>query len=57
MQIELSIDDARFLHQLLARHLEEMDDELVHTDRRDFQRSIAADTQRLRELLARLPAG
>jgi hypothetical protein len=57
MQIDLSLDDARFLRQLLTRHLEEMDNELVHTDKRDLQREIAADTKRLRELLARLPTG
>jgi hypothetical protein len=56
MQIDLSIEDARFLHQLLARHLEEMENELVHTDKRAMQREIAADAKRLRELLARLPA-
>jgi hypothetical protein len=57
MQIDLSLDDARFLHQLLARHLQEMENELVHTDKREMQREIAADTRRLRELLGRLPAG
>jgi hypothetical protein len=56
MQIDLSIDDTRFLHQLLARHLEEMENELVHTDKRTMQREIAADTKRLRALLARLQA-
>jgi len=55
MQIDLSTDDARFLHQLLARHLEEMENELVHTDKRAMQREIAADARRLRDLLARLP--
>ena len=53
MQIDLNTEDARFLHQQLARHLEEMESELVHTDKRDLQREIAADTRRLRELLAR----
>jgi len=56
MQIDLSIDDTRFLHQQLARHLEEMESELVHTDQRDMQREIAADARRLREILARIPA-
>ncbi len=56
MQIDLSLDDARFLHQVLARHLEEMENELVHTDQRDLQREIAADARRLRELLGRIPA-
>jgi len=56
MQIELSQDDMRFLHQQLARHLEELEGELVHTDKRDLQRAIAADTERLRALLARIPA-
>lgn len=57
MQIDLSPDDARFLHQVLARHLQEMENELVHTDKREMQREIAADTRRLRELLGRIPTG
>ncbi len=57
MQIDLSLDDARFLHQVLARQLQVMENELVHTDKREMQREIAADTRRLRELLGRLPAG
>jgi hypothetical protein len=56
MQIDLSNDDARFLHEQMARHLEELESELVHTDKRDLQRAIAADAERLRSLLARLPA-
>jgi hypothetical protein len=57
MQLDLSPDDARFLHQVLERHLQEMENELVHTDKRDMQREIAADTRRLRALLDRIPAG
>ena len=57
MQIDLSFDDARFLHQMLSRHLEEMESELVHTDKREMQRAIASDAQRLRALIARIPAG
>jgi hypothetical protein len=57
MQIDLSLDDARFLHQVLSRHLQEMENELVHTDNREMQREIAADTRRLRELLGRIPSG
>lgn len=56
MQIDLSIEDVRFLHQQLARHLEEVELELVHTDKRDLQREIAADARRLRAILARIPA-
>ena len=55
MQIDLNLDDTRFLHQVLARHLEEMENELVHTDKRDLQREIAADAKRLRALIARIP--
>jgi hypothetical protein len=56
MQIDLSIDDARFLRQQMSRHLEEMESELVHTDKREMQRAIAEDARRMRELLARIPA-
>ena len=57
MRIDLSIDDARFLRRQMSRHLEEMESELVHTDRREMQRAIAADTRRMRDLIARIPAG
>jgi hypothetical protein len=56
MQIDLSIEDARFLHQQLTRHIEEMETEIVHTDKRDMQREIAADARRLRAILARIPS-
>jgi len=56
MQIDLSIEDARFLHQQLTRHIEEMETESVHTDKRDMQREIAADARRLRAILARIPS-
>ncbi len=56
MQIDLSIEDVRFLHQQLARHLEEVELELVHTDKREMQREIAEDARRLRAILARIPA-
>jgi hypothetical protein len=56
MQIDLDTDDIRFLHRQLTRHLEEMENELVHTDKRDLQRLLAMDAQRLRALIARIPA-
>jgi hypothetical protein len=56
MQIDLDTDDIRFLHRQLTRHLEEMENELVHTDKRDLQRALAMDAQRLRALIARIPA-
>jgi len=55
MRYELSPDDARFLHDQLVRHLQVIEDELIHTDRRDLQREIAADARRLRELIDRIP--
>ena len=55
MRLELSPDEARFLHEQLVRQLQWIEDELVHTDKRDLQREIAADAQRLRELIERMP--
>jgi hypothetical protein len=56
MQIELSPDDVQFLRQHLTRHLEEVENELVHTDARKMQRDIAADARRLRSILDKIPA-
>ncbi|MDB4958598.1 MAG: hypothetical protein JWO36_6167 [Myxococcales bacterium] len=54
MRVELTKSDAMFLRDQLARHLERLEDELVHTDKRPMQRSLAADAGRLRELFERM---
>ncbi|MBX3199553.1 MAG: hypothetical protein KF850_36525 [Labilithrix sp.] len=52
--LQLSLDDARFLCGQLGRHLERVDDELVHTDKREMQRELARDVARLRAVLRQL---
>ena len=54
MQLELSKDEALFLKVQLNRHLGELDDELIHTDKRLLQRELAKDAERLRNLEQRL---
>jgi hypothetical protein len=54
MQLELTTEDARFLHEHLVRHLRSLEDELVHTEKRDLQRALAADAKHLRELVDRI---
>jgi hypothetical protein len=59
INLALSPDDARFLREHLQRHIRQVDDELVHTDRRSMQREIASDLDRLKRIegqLARLLA-
>lgn len=56
MMIDLSLDDARFLHAQMSRHLEEIENELIHTDKHELQREIAADARRLRSIIEKMPA-
>ena len=54
MHLDLTTEEARFLEQELELHLRVRENELAHTDSRDLQRRIAADTARLNEILGRL---
>jgi len=45
--LELSLDDARCLYDHLTRHILEVDDELVHTERQPMRHELAADSKRL----------
>ena len=46
--VKLSLHDARCLYDHLSRHILEVDDELVHTERRPMRHELAADSRRLR---------
>jgi hypothetical protein len=50
MHIEMKKEDVEFLHAQLTRHLHEMEVELAHTDKRELQRSLAADVSRLQRI-------
>lgn len=56
MNLELSPEEASLLATHLERHIERVDNELVHTDKRQMQRELANDEQRLVEILKRLRA-
>jgi hypothetical protein len=48
MHLTLTPEETRLLVNHLAQRIEHMDAELVHTDRRDLQRSLANELQALR---------
>jgi hypothetical protein len=52
--LQLSRDDALFLSEQLRRHLQTVDNELVHTDSHRMQHELAADLERLRAIEDRL---
>lgn len=57
MKLELSLEEARFLRKHLIRHIQEVDNELVHTDSRRLQHELAEDEAHLKNIerqLARL---
>src|SRR5262245_49162697 len=41
--LELSLEEARLLREHLARHIAEVDHELVHTEQRQMRHALAAD--------------
>lgn len=53
MLIEIEPQDASFLRDHLNARLRAVEDELVHTDKREIQRTLAADANRLRALISR----
>ena len=54
MQLDLSPEEAAFLTQHLNRHIEAMDAELIHTDKRQLQRELAEELTKLKEIQERL---
>jgi hypothetical protein len=50
MKLELSQDEAHFLSKHLTRHIAEVENELVHTDKRQLQRDLARDLEHLRAI-------
>ena len=50
MKLELSLEEARFLRKHLARHIQEVDTELVHTDSRALQHELAQDVEHLKNI-------
>jgi hypothetical protein len=54
--LTLTPEDARFLHDHLRKHIAEMDLEVVHTDKRELQRALSEDVDRLRAIESRVRA-
>lgn len=54
MDLELSAEEACFLREQLARHIVNLDNELVRTDQHALQHALARDVERLRHLERRL---
>ena len=54
LTLDLSVTDADFLRTQIDRRVQEVDNELVHTDKRELQRALAIDLERLLTLQARL---
>ena len=54
LSLDLSVTDADFLRAQIDRRVQEVDNELVHTDKRELQRALAIDLERLLALQARL---
>lgn len=54
IKIEISYDEAEVLFQVLENRLEEMRDEIHHTDHREYRELLKAQKQALQNLLQRL---
>lgn len=54
MNLDLTPSEARFLLEHLTRHLAHVDDELIHTDKRQMQRALAQDLHQLEVIRERL---
>jgi hypothetical protein len=56
MNLEISTQEAQLLRTHLARHVENVEHELVRTDKAELQHSLARELENLRALLKRLDA-
>jgi len=54
MNLEMSPQEAQLLRTHMARHLENMEHELVRTDKAELQHALARELENLRALLQRL---
>ena len=54
MRFEMTPDEARFLDAQLVRHIETMENELVHTDKHRVQHELATEVSTLKRRHERL---
>jgi hypothetical protein len=57
MHLTLTVDETRLLVTHLTQRIQHLEDELVHTDKRELQRSLAREVQGLRTLTDRIRLG
>jgi hypothetical protein len=56
MHLTLTREEGRLLLRHLTQHIEHLDADLVHTDRRELQHALALEIDQLRGLATRLRA-
>jgi hypothetical protein len=54
MRFEMTQEEAKFLDAHLVRHIESVENELVHTDKRQMQSELAREVSALRTIHDRL---
>lgn len=54
MNLEISPQEAQLLRTHLRRHVESVEQELVHTDKAELQHALARELENLRALLQRI---
>jgi hypothetical protein len=54
VRLELTVEDAKLLHEQLAYRIAELDRDLVRTDQHRLQHALALEVQRLGAILERL---
>ena len=54
VNLELTVEDAKLLHEQLAYRIAELDRDLVRTDQHQLQHALAQDVKRLGAILDRL---
>ncbi len=56
MNLELTPQQVSLLAVHLQKHIDQVDKELIHTDKRQMQRELAKDEAELLEILAKVRA-
>lgn len=54
IRIELTMDEARVLHETLGRYVSDLGMEIADTDRMDFREGLKAERDALRRVMERL---
>ena len=54
MQVELTLKEKQYLGSMLRRHLQELNNEINHTDNRAFRQNLKEEAEVLRMLQSKL---